>query len=608
MILCSMLLAGLTLAPDAADPACLPLSEGTTEAAPRACGLSRLRPGLAVPDPSLWPALPDSLFVPVDQSVANFGYQAGSILLRLHLCAPTSGRWWLQADYPGLDSLRAQANGTTTGWVGDDIPFAAWAEHIHCPSLPLHLNAGGNLAHLQVIERGGRTIVPLQVRGEERFLDGLESLALSDGFTLGVIATNFLVGLYLLALFRRPAHAWYAVYLGAVGSFLATNRHHAFPLLWPDTASFNAFNQSFFSLVGLGALGLFHVHILELPRHHPHLGRVLRILGSLLVVAGLAMFATPWTHALHRLLYGTNASSLLVLASMAIGLFAMVLRAFHRDTNARALLLVTFPTLLAIAVAFLAEIRPDSGILRHRGILIEMLLALETCGITLILSLAVHKERRRHAEILQRHLDLESSFVDRIAQESDRQIRGTAMDLHDGVGQSIASLRLRLHAELASSAPESVRRMDDEMANLAREVRDTARRMYPPELHDGDLEAALRRLLADVPTRWHRSPDLVPFPEQEAYHLYRSLQEAFRNALHHGRARSIRIFLAPGHIRFEDDGAGIEASPREGLGMRGIRQRMTDIGWTASWTSGSPSGCRLDLVRGPDTLDASIPS
>jgi signal transduction histidine kinase len=580
-------------------PASSPISTGRTDLVPLSIGMERLRPGLAIPHPSTWATLHDSLFVSVDQPVANFGYQAGAVLLRMVVVAPSTGRWWLQADYPGLDSLRAETGGKTTGWVGEDIPYPAWSERVHCPSLPLDLTAGPNRIHLQVIERGGRTIVPLRLRGDTDLRDGLESFALADGLILGVIATNILVGLYLLVLFRRPAHAWYVVYLGAVGLFLVTNRHHAFPLLWPRSPIFNAYNQSLFSLIGLGALGLFHVHILGLMRHARRLGWALRSIASLLVVSGLLMFATPWTHALHRILYGSNLSSGLVLVSMGLGVASMILRTIKGDRTARALLLVTLPTLVVIAAAFVAEIQPDSGLLQHRGLLVELFLAIETCGITLVLSLAVNRERRVHAELLQRHLDLESSFVDRIAQESDRHLKGTAMDLHDGVGQSIASQRMRLHAELAGSEPEAVRRLDAGMAELAREVRDTARRMHPPELHDGDLEAPLRRLLEDVPVRWHRSDDLVPFSEQEAYQIYRSLQEALRNALDHGKARSVELELGPDRIRFHDDGNGFASGVSEGLGMRSIRQRMAEIGWAADWISDTGGGCILELRRAP---------
>jgi signal transduction histidine kinase len=361
-----------------------------------------------------------------------------------------------------------------------------------------------------------------------------------------------------------------------------------------------------FSLIGLGALGLFHVHILGLMRHVAPLGRTLRVLATVLVASGLLMFATPWTHGIHRVLYGTNLSSGMVLVSMALGLAGMVLRTFKGDRTARALLLVTLPTLLVIAAAFVTEILPDSGLLQHRGLLIELFLAIETCGITLILSLAVNRERRVHAELLQRHLDLESSFVDRIAHEADRHLKGTAMDLHDGVGQSIASLRMRLHAELAGSEPEAVRRIDAGMAELAKEVRDTARRMYPPELHDGDLEAPLRRLLEGVPVRWIRSEDIAPFSEQEAYQIYRSLQEALRNALDHGKARSIDLELHPDRIRFHDDGRGLDTGAPQGLGMRSIRQRMAEIGWSAQWTSGSTGGCTLELRRGPGAPGGSV--
>lgn len=72
-------------------------------------------------DSSQWAGLPDSVFTPMAGHTMWMGWKSGHSLLRIRLEAPKAERWWIQVDYPGLDSLRAEANGKVSGWVGDDI-------------------------------------------------------------------------------------------------------------------------------------------------------------------------------------------------------------------------------------------------------------------------------------------------------------------------------------------------------------------------------------------------------------------------------------------------------------------------------------------------------
>ena len=70
--------------------------------------------------------------------------------------------------------------------------------------------------------------------------------------------------------------------------------------------------------------------------------------------------------------------------------------------------------------------------------------------------------------------------------------------------------------------------------------------------------------------------------EQTEIHLYRIAQEAINNAIRHGKARNILVFLdAADHstnLRVLDDGVGISESDSEGIGLTTMRYRARSIG------------------------------
>ncbi|MEN9355786.1 MAG: hypothetical protein RL318_3111, partial [Fibrobacterota bacterium] len=104
-----------------------------------------LRLKAAVPlDPRAWPALPDSSFTRLEGKNLWLGWKPGCVLLRVPVVAPESGRWWMQVEYPGLDSVRVENAGEISGWIGDDIPKTRWTTPWHGFYQPVTLYKGLN--------------------------------------------------------------------------------------------------------------------------------------------------------------------------------------------------------------------------------------------------------------------------------------------------------------------------------------------------------------------------------------------------------------------------------------------------------------------------------
>ncbi|WP_093613285.1 HAMP domain-containing sensor histidine kinase [Streptomyces indicus] len=216
-----------------------------------------------------------------------------------------------------------------------------------------------------------------------------------------------------------------------------------------------------------------------------------------------------------------------------------------------------------------------------------------------------------------------------LAQESER--RRIAQELHDEVGQTMTAVLLGLK-RAADEAPDPLRKELHEAQEITREsldeVRRLVRRLRPGVLDDLGLVSALTSLTEDFAThtglRITRSfgtspagtggrplsrgqqgpgaeqgpPGLPALTPETELVLYRVAQESLTNAARHADARKVTVALEhTGEdvvLTVTDDGTGIEA-PREGAGIRGMRERALLIGGRLDITPAPGAGTRVRL-------------
>jgi signal transduction histidine kinase len=83
--------------------------------------------------------------------------------------------------------------------------------------------------------------------------------------------------------------------------------------------------------------------------------------------------------------------------------------------------------------------------------------------------------------------------------------------------------------------------------------------------------------------------------------LLRAAEEALSNAVRHSGCRAIHVEIALGRasiaIRVDDDGRGLsEDGGHEGMGLRGMRERVEQIGGTLSITPRPGGGTRVEIT------------
>jgi PAS domain S-box-containing protein len=185
-------------------------------------------------------------------------------------------------------------------------------------------------------------------------------------------------------------------------------------------------------------------------------------------------------------------------------------------------------------------------------------------------------------------------------------------DLHDGLGQELTGIALmlrglagRMTTEYPPLLPEleGITRL---VNNAIESTRALARGLSPVNLERGGLQDALEGMamhaseLYGVPVVFtHRLSPRQSLNPELANHLYRIAQEAVRNAVRHGKARSIRLHLgttrAKVKLSIADDGIGMptDALDSTGMGLKIMCYRARILGGDVSFEFAEPTGTRV---------------
>ncbi len=195
-------------------------------------------------------------------------------------------------------------------------------------------------------------------------------------------------------------------------------------------------------------------------------------------------------------------------------------------------------------------------------------------------------------------------------QEEER--RHLSRELHDHVGQVLTALRMELGSIDRLRAPNdkplggAVAEARQLVDNMVRTVRDLALGLRPSMLDDFGLQPALEWHVRDFNRRYGLHADLTvsgqidDLPDQHRTCVYRIVQEALTNCVKHAAAKSIRVTVKrigdSLAVAVIDDGVGLKQDEqRTGLGLRGIEERVRDLGGTFTIDSTPAAGTSLHV-------------
>ena len=221
--------------------------------------------------------------------------------------------------------------------------------------------------------------------------------------------------------------------------------------------------------------------------------------------------------------------------------------------------------------------------------------------------------KTRELERLNGELRRVSSHLIRMQDEEHRRI---ARELHDGLGQELAALKMTLAQIPKHNSIEAKDKAANEASEIAaraiQQVRSMSHLLHPPLLDEVGLLPAIRWYLdgltkrSGIATSFEVEPaDFPRLAGDLETAIFRAIQEALTNVFRHSGASKAIVALSQrdGHVmvRVGDDGKGVGPEIAEmrpgsvGVGLAGMRQRAREFGGNLRVTNANP-GTLVEIV------------
>jgi signal transduction histidine kinase len=236
--------------------------------------------------------------------------------------------------------------------------------------------------------------------------------------------------------------------------------------------------------------------------------------------------------------------------------------------------------------------------------------------------------RTQHVEDVERKRELERLSAKLVGAQEDER-RTIARELHDEVGQALTAIKIGLSVAYRNLKDcgqplDSLTEARSITDGALQAVRDVSQLLHPTMLDDLGLTETLNWYLRGFARRTGIRAELTQdriaerMSAEVELAAYRIVQEGLTNVAKHASARACRVYVQrlPHSllVTVEDDGVGFDlkrkpaADPLRGLGLVGIRERVSGLGGTLRLESTPGQGTRLSaelpVIIRPSSIDA----
>jgi PAS domain S-box-containing protein len=243
----------------------------------------------------------------------------------------------------------------------------------------------------------------------------------------------------------------------------------------------------------------------------------------------------------------------------------------------------------------------------------------------------ITERRRAEAKVMDYQNQLRG-LVSQLTLSEERERKNLAVELHDGICQSLAIAKLKVDEQLVKPDVDVVQPLLQDLQTtligIIEEARSLTNNLGTPMLQQVGLQAALERWLdTEIAAKHGIMIKVVDKGVSKLLHedtkalLFRAVRELAINVVKHAQAKSLTVILETrsGELFLEitDDGKGFRRtsqSEREvnqgGYGLFSIHERITYIGGSMTVDSAPDKGARI-LLRVPldgqlETLDKDV--
>ncbi|MEI6124092.1 MAG: ATP-binding protein [Bacteroidota bacterium] len=199
-----------------------------------------------------------------------------------------------------------------------------------------------------------------------------------------------------------------------------------------------------------------------------------------------------------------------------------------------------------------------------------------------------------------------TSVIDGQEQERQRLSR----ELHDGLGQRILAVKMKLERAENAAADLKMTIIDDAknlLIAVSKEVVNMSENLMPPVLTQFGLVSAIEnlcedvRLAKDISIRFSYNAIPEKCDDTLKIYLYRIIQEALNNIIKHAEASEVEITFRfenqTVELQIKDNGVGFDANRlrKTGNGIYNMRERAEILGGTFQLTSIPQQGTTLQI-------------
>jgi two-component system NarL family sensor kinase len=190
---------------------------------------------------------------------------------------------------------------------------------------------------------------------------------------------------------------------------------------------------------------------------------------------------------------------------------------------------------------------------------------------------------------------------ERLVTAREEERRRLRRDLHDGLGPLLAGISLHIAAarNLLRGDPDPadrlLARLDQQTQSAVADVRRLVDDLRPPALDELGLVSAIREQAARFEGKLTVSVEVLgelgDLPAAVEVAAFRIATEAITNSVRHAGAQACHVYLSLDgalEVEIRDDGRGLPADVKPGVGLASIGERTAELGGT--WSIGPCPG------------------